>query len=150
MSFICIERIWWDSAMRQRNDCLFEAHMEGSTQLPRESRSGCMCLTSPVESKYFHSSAKQELLRLIKHVFLHVTFGAWPKVTSLMLPTSITETVTGASTACPRPGLSPVITTAGVEQWFWYLQWKSWELLKDLGLHSFKSEIGFTSDNINL
>lgn len=70
--------------MRQRNDCLFEAHAEGSAPLPRESRSGCTCLVIPVESKYSHSSAKQELPRLINHIFLHVTFGARPKVTSLV------------------------------------------------------------------
>lgn len=46
--------------------------------------------------------------------------------------------------------LASKITTAVVKQWFWYLQWKNWDLLKDLGLHSFKSEIGFTSDNTNL
>lgn len=62
----------------------------------------------------------------------------------------MTEAATGASTACSGPGLPPEITTVGVKQWFWYLQWKNWELLKDLGLHSFKSETRFILDNTNL
>lgn len=50
-SFICFQRIWWDSLMQQRNYCPFQVHTKGSAQLPWESSSGSMCLTIYGESK---------------------------------------------------------------------------------------------------